>query len=62
MSNLGLYDGYESYNDSGSGMSDDENQDGNLLSHTFQQPKTGSGRRQKNYRYLNGKDGMGKTP
>lgn len=59
MNSLGLYDGYDSYNDSGGGTSDDEeNQDSNMLPTSYPQTKGSMGGRQRGPRYLNGKDTM----
>lgn len=57
MSSLGLYDGYDSYNDSGDGTTDeDENLDGNLLPQVYSHTKPGLGGRPRGPRYFNGKD------
>lgn len=61
MNSLGLYDGYDSYNESGGASSENEdNQEGSLLPHSYQQARGGLLGRPRGHRYLNGKDGMGK--
>ncbi|PVD34462.1 hypothetical protein C0Q70_05737 [Pomacea canaliculata] len=59
MNSLGLYDGYDSYNESGGASSENEdNQEGSLLPHSYQQARGGLLGRPRGHRYLNGKDGM----
>lgn len=59
MNSLGLYDGYDSYNDSGGTTDDEENFDANLIPPNYSQTKAAAVQK-KNFRYLNGKDGMGR--
>ena len=59
MNSLGLYDGYDSYNDSGGTTDDEENFDANLIPPNYSQTKAAAVQK-KNFRYLNGKEGMGR--
>lgn len=56
MNSLGLYDGYDSYNDSGGTTDDEENFDSNLLPPRYSQTKAAAVQKKN---FLNGKDGMG---
>ncbi|XP_070197617.1 MBT domain-containing protein 1-like isoform X1 [Littorina saxatilis] len=55
MNSLGLYDGYDSYNDSGGTTDDEENFDSNLLPPRYSQTKAAAVQKKN---FLNGKDGM----
>ena len=62
MNSLGLYDGYDSYNDSGGTTEEDDRCDSNLMPPTNSQAlgSKAIALQKKSIRYLNGKDGMGK--
>ncbi|XP_076467464.1 MBT domain-containing protein 1-like isoform X2 [Babylonia areolata] len=58
MSSLGLYDGYDSYNDSGGTTEEDERYDTSFTPPSFYQTSKAAALQKKNFRFLNGKDGM----
>ncbi|KAL8597044.1 hypothetical protein ACOMHN_055637 [Nucella lapillus] len=58
MSSLGLYDGYDSYNDSGGTTEEDERYDARFEPPSYSQTSKAAALQKKHFRFLNGKEGM----
>lgn len=65
MNNLALYDGYESYNEGSDSSMEDEDEDDDTLYYEDQriqivpQPRPQVPTKPTQFRFMNGKDGMG---